>query len=85
MLVLATDGFLPYPYGRETTGYAVADLDATLAEAVTAGATILVPAFIAGDRRSAMVQFPGGIIVEIHDAFAPRSSPARPVDDGRNR
>jgi hypothetical protein len=26
MVVLVTDGHLPYPYGRETTGYEVSDL-----------------------------------------------------------
>jgi hypothetical protein len=27
---------------------------------------VLVPAFASGDRRSAMIQFPGGYIAEIH-------------------
>jgi predicted enzyme related to lactoylglutathione lyase len=66
MLVLVTDGFLPYPYGHETTGYAVADVAATLAKATAAGATILVPAFSSGTRQSAMIAFPGGYIAEIH-------------------
>jgi hypothetical protein len=35
--VLVTDGHLPYPYGREFTGYEVADLDMTLAKAKAAG------------------------------------------------
>jgi predicted enzyme related to lactoylglutathione lyase len=66
MLVIVSNGFLPYPYGRETTGYAVTDVSATLARATAAGATILVPAFGSGNRRSAMLEFPGGYIAEIH-------------------
>ncbi len=66
MSVAVTDGALPWPYGREVTGYEVADLDATLAKANAAGVTVLVPARTAGDRRSVIVQFPGGYIAEIH-------------------
>jgi hypothetical protein len=64
--VLVTDGHLPFPYGRETTGYEVADLASTLAKATAAGATVLAGPYAAGDRRAAMVQFPGGYIAEIH-------------------
>ncbi|UFX43915.1 glyoxalase [Bradyrhizobium sp. 41S5] len=66
MVVLETDGQLPYPYGRETTGYEVADLDATLAKAKTAGATVLVEPYTSEGRSAAIVQFPGGYIAEIH-------------------
>jgi predicted enzyme related to lactoylglutathione lyase len=66
--VLVTDGHLPFPYGRETTGYEVADLAATLAKATTAGAAVLAGPYAAGDRRAAMIQFPGGYIAEIHAA-----------------
>src|SRR5438034_8278693 len=64
--VLVTDGHLPYPYGRELTGYETPDLDATLAKAKSAGARVLVEPYSADDRRSAFVQFPGGYIAEIH-------------------
>ena len=66
MAVLVTDGHLPYPYGRETTGYEVANLTDTLAKARSAGTTILVPPYAADRRSAAMVQFPGGYIAEIH-------------------
>jgi len=69
--VLATDGHLPYPYGRELTGYEVSDLDATLAKAKAAGATILVEPYTAEQRRAAIVQFPGGYIAEVHAAIHP--------------
>lgn len=64
--VLVTDGHLPYPYGRELTGYETPDLDATLAKAKSAGARVLVEPYSSNDRRSALVQFPGGYIAEIH-------------------
>jgi hypothetical protein len=64
--VLVTDGHLPYPYGRETTGYEVSDLDGTLAKAKAAGVVVLIPPYTAADRSAALVQFPGGYIAEIH-------------------
>jgi hypothetical protein len=64
--VLVTDGHLPYPYGRDLTGYETPDLDTTLAKAKSAGVRVLVEPYSAADRRSALVQFPGGYIAEIH-------------------
>ena len=66
LAVFVTDGHLPYPYGRELTGYEVANLGETLEKARTAGATVLVEPYSLGDRQAAMVQFPGGYIAEIH-------------------
>jgi hypothetical protein len=66
--VLATDGHLPYPYGRETTGYEVADVGKTLNKAKTAGATVLIEPYTADGREAAMLQFPGGYIAEIHSS-----------------
>jgi hypothetical protein len=66
MTVFVTDGHLPYPYGRETTGYEVRNLTDTLAKAKKAGVTILVAPYTAEQRNSAVVQFPGSYIAEIH-------------------
>jgi predicted enzyme related to lactoylglutathione lyase len=66
MTVFVTDGHLPYPYGIEVTGYEVADLKDTLTKATTSGATVLVEPFASEHRDSAMVQFPGGYVAEIH-------------------
>ena len=66
LTVFVTDGHLPYPYGREMTGYEVANLSETLKKAKAAGAEVLVEPYSFGDRRAAMVQFPGGYIAEIH-------------------
>ena len=64
--VLVTDGHLPYPYGREMTGYEVADLSETLSKAKAAGGSVIVNPYEADNRNAAMVQFPGGYIAEIH-------------------
>jgi hypothetical protein len=69
MQVMVTDGHLPYPFGHELTGYEVKDLSATLEKAKGAGAKILFPAYNAGDRKTAIVQFPGGYIAEIHSSI----------------
>jgi hypothetical protein len=66
MMVVVSDGQLPWPYGREVTGYKVTNLQATLAKASAAGVETLVSPHVAGDRQSAMVRFPGGYIAEIH-------------------
>jgi predicted enzyme related to lactoylglutathione lyase len=66
--VIVTDGHLAWPYGTEVTGYEVDDLDATLGRATASGARIVVAAHAEGDRRAAMLQFPGGYVAEVHGA-----------------
>jgi predicted enzyme related to lactoylglutathione lyase len=66
MAVFVTDGHLPYPYGHEMTGYEVVNLAGTLGKAKAAGVSVLDGPFAADGRNSAMVQFPGGYIAEIH-------------------
>jgi len=66
LTVFVTDGQLPYPYGRELTGYEVTNLGETLAKAKAAGVTILVGPYQADERQVSFVQFPGGYIAEIH-------------------
>jgi hypothetical protein len=77
MLVLVTDGHLPYPFGRETTGYQVRDLSATLEKAKAAGVKILSAPYLAYDRNTAIVEFPGGYIAEVHSAI-PASNAIKP-------
>src|SRR5882672_2619541 len=66
LTVLVTDGQLPYPNGREVTGYEVANLATTLSKGKSAGVTVLVPPYQADQRDAAIVQFPGGYIAELH-------------------
>jgi hypothetical protein len=66
MQVLVTDGHLPYPFGHESTGYQVADMADTLDKAVAAGVALLSAPYQAADRSTAILQFPGGYIAEVH-------------------
>jgi hypothetical protein len=67
LTVLVTDGHLPYPYGRELTGYEVSGLTDTLAKAATLGIRILVQPYSSSGRTGAFVEFPGGYVAEIHE------------------
>jgi len=69
--VLVTDGHLPYPFGHEITGYEVRDLAATLDKARAAGGKVLSPPYTTRDRITAIVEFPGGYIAEVHCPRAP--------------
>ena len=68
LTALVTDGHLPYPYGREMTGYEVTDLADTLTKAKTSGVEVLVPPYKTDEREAVVAQFPGGYIAEIHSA-----------------
>jgi predicted enzyme related to lactoylglutathione lyase len=70
MQVMVTDGHLPYPFGHEVSGYEVRDLDGTLMRAKAAGVKVLSAAYEGGGRKSAIVEFPGGYIAEIHSVNA---------------
>jgi predicted enzyme related to lactoylglutathione lyase len=71
LTVLVTDGHLPFPYGREVTGYEVADLATTLFKAKAAGGSVLVGPYAAERRNVALVEFPGGYVAEIHSLTGP--------------
>jgi predicted enzyme related to lactoylglutathione lyase len=66
LTAFVTDGHLPYPYGREVTGYEVTNLAETLTKAKGAGTDVLVPPYKTDERDAAVVSFPGGYIAEIH-------------------
>jgi predicted enzyme related to lactoylglutathione lyase len=66
LTALVTDGQLPHPFGRETTGYEVTNLADTLTKAKASGVDVLVPPYKTDERDAVVVQFPGGYIAEIH-------------------
>jgi predicted enzyme related to lactoylglutathione lyase len=76
LTAFVTDGHLPYPYGREVTGYEVSNLADTLTKAKADGVQVLVPPYTADQRAAALVQFPGGYIAEVHSS-ASRYNPPR--------
>jgi predicted enzyme related to lactoylglutathione lyase len=66
LTALVTDGHVPYPFGRETTGYEVTNLTDTLTKAKASGVVVLVPPYKTDERDAVVVQFPGGYVAEIH-------------------
>jgi hypothetical protein len=66
LTAMVTDGQLPYPYGREVTGYEVTNLKETLAKAKASGVDVLVPPYKTDEREAVVAQFPGGYVAEIH-------------------
>lgn len=73
-LILVSDFLdrLPYPFGQETTGYEVSNLDSTLARAISANVKVLYGPVTIGNRRSVMVEFPGKYVAEIHQVLPSR-------------
>src|ERR1700740_3246111 len=56
LAVFVTDGHLPYPYGRELTGYEVSNLTDTLTKAKASGVDVLVPPHKTDEREAVVVQ-----------------------------
>jgi hypothetical protein len=71
LTAIVSDGHLPYPYGREMTGYEVSNLADTLSKGKAAGVTVLTGPYSSDERSAAIVQFPGGYIAEIHSSKSP--------------
>ena len=75
---------IPYPFGLERTGYLVRDLDAALRQAREDGAGILVDAFPDPIGRDALVQWPGGVNMQLYwHTTAPSYLPLQTVPENR--
>src|ERR1700745_2853996 len=57
---------VPYPFGLERTGYLVTDVDEAIDAAKATGADVLVAAFKDPIGRDAIVQWPGGVNMQIY-------------------
>jgi predicted enzyme related to lactoylglutathione lyase len=57
---------IPYPFGAERTGYLVADMDAAIKAARAAGADIIVAPFPDPIGRDAVIQWPGGVNMQLY-------------------
>jgi hypothetical protein len=73
--VLAFTTPVPYPFGSERVGYLVKDLDAAVAAAVAAGAGVVVAPFADPIGRDAIVEWPGGAIMQLYWHNVPSSLP----------
>src|SRR3984957_12259312 len=67
---------VPYPFGAERTGYLVTDLDAAVQAARTTGADVLVTPFNDPIGRDAVIQWPGGLNMQLYWHTTEPSYPA---------
>src|ERR1700745_1105760 len=66
---------IPYPFGMERTGYLVTDLDGAALAARAAGADVLVSPFDDPIGRDAIIQWPGGVNMQLYWHTTPPSYP----------
>jgi predicted enzyme related to lactoylglutathione lyase len=57
---------VPYPFGAERTGYLVRDLDAAVRAAEAEGADVIVTSFPDPIGRDAVIQWPGGVNMQLY-------------------
>jgi predicted enzyme related to lactoylglutathione lyase len=57
---------IPYPFGTERTGYLVNDFDKAISAARSAGADVIVAPFADPIGRDAIIQWPGGVNMQIY-------------------
>jgi hypothetical protein len=75
---------VPYPFGRERTGYLVTDMDAAVRAAKKAGAAALVTPFPDAIGSDAVVQWPGGVNMQLYwHTKAPSSPPLQTIPENR--
>ena len=60
---------IPYPFGAERTGYLVTDMDAAIKAARDDGADVLVQPFLDPIGRDAIIQWPGGVNMQLYWHF----------------
>ena len=57
---------IPYPFGAERTGYLVTDMDEAIKIAKAAGADVLVATFPDPIGRDVVIQWPGGVNMQLY-------------------
>jgi predicted enzyme related to lactoylglutathione lyase len=75
---------VPYPFGVERTGYLVTDLDQAVQAAQAAGADVIVKPFNDPIGRDAVIQWPGGVNMQLYWHTTPPSyAPLRTIPENR--
>jgi hypothetical protein len=75
---------IPYPFGQERTGYLVTDMDAAVRAAREHGAAVVVAPFPDAIGSDAVVQWPGGVNMQLYWHRKPPSNPPlRTVPENR--
>jgi hypothetical protein len=62
---------IPYPFGRERTGYLVTDMDTAIQSAKANEADIVVAPFKDPIGQDAIVQWPGGVYMQLYSHTTP--------------
>ncbi|MGB6630005.1 MAG: hypothetical protein WBE52_02115, partial [Terriglobales bacterium] len=66
---------IPFPFGQERTGYLVTDMDHAISAARSAGAEVIVEPFKDPIGMDAVIQWPGGVKMQLYWHFTPPSNP----------
>lgn len=75
---------IPRPFGDERTGYLVKDMDVALRSARAAGADVIVAAFPDPIGRDAVIQWPGGVNMQLYwHTVAPSYAAFQTVPENR--
>ncbi|MGD0962964.1 MAG: glyoxalase [Candidatus Acidiferrales bacterium] len=75
---------IPFPFGQERTGYLVSDMGQAIKAARAAGADVIVEPFQDAIGIDAVIQWPGGVKMQLYWHFTPPSyAPLDMVPDNR--
>jgi hypothetical protein len=75
---------VPYPFGGERTGYLVSDMNTAIRAAREAGADILVTPFDDPIGQDTVIQWPGGVNMQLYTHVTPPSyKPLQAVPENR--
>src|SRR6204780_1972284 len=75
---------IPFPFGQERTGYLVTDMDQAIKAARSAGAEVIVEPFQDPVGRDAVIQWPGGLKMQLYWHFTPpKYAPLETIPDNR--
>jgi predicted enzyme related to lactoylglutathione lyase len=66
---------VPFPFGQERTGYLVTDMDRAIKAARAAGAEVIVEPFKDPIGIDAVIQWPGGVKMQLYWHFKPSTNP----------
>jgi predicted enzyme related to lactoylglutathione lyase len=73
--IFAYETAVPFPFGQERTGYLVNDMDQAIKAARAAGAEIIVEPFKDPIGIDAVIQWPGGVKMQLYWHFKPSTNP----------
>src|ERR1700691_618689 len=82
--VFAYETPIPFPFGQERTGYLVTDMDRAIKAARLAGAEVVVEPFRDPIGIDAVIQWPGGVKMQLYWHFTPpKFPPLETIPDNR--